>query len=215
VLSSRSPTRNSAMGCAGASADGLHTRVAVGFRMPAPRVLPWHPAGGCSARGLSPILAALLLELLIVKGDGVGAESALSGTPSSRAGADMLEARIESPRGSLYYAAEGTRRDLEMLRLHVRDLTPRSARGDLRLEVTLDESDPAASMIASWLGQLAATGVQVKQRASGPVTLCSSRVRRESSAPPRVQGAEPDCVSGRAAAGPPISSIGMIRRACA
>ena len=37
----------------------------------------------------------------------------------------MLEARIESPRGSLYYAAEATPYDLEMLRLYVRDLTPR------------------------------------------------------------------------------------------
>ena len=73
----------------------------------------------------------------------------------------MLEARIQSPRGSLYYAAEATPYDLEMLRLHVRDLTPGSRAGDLHLEVSVDERDPAASVITSWLGQLAATGVHV------------------------------------------------------
>jgi hypothetical protein len=73
----------------------------------------------------------------------------------------MLEARIASPRGSLYYAAEATPYDLEMLRLYVRDLTPERAAGALRLEVKVDDGDPAASLIASWLGQLAATGVHV------------------------------------------------------
>jgi len=73
----------------------------------------------------------------------------------------MLEARIESPRGSLYYAAEATPYDLEMLRSYVRDLTPRNARGNLRLEVKVDETDPAASVITAWLGQLAASGVTV------------------------------------------------------
>ena len=34
----------------------------------------------------------------------------------------MLEARIESPRGSLYYASEATPYDLELLRLYVHDL---------------------------------------------------------------------------------------------
>jgi hypothetical protein len=73
----------------------------------------------------------------------------------------MLEARIESPRGSLYYAAEATPYDLEMLRLHVRDLTPSSHVDELHLEVCVDETDPAAPVIASWLGQLAASGVTV------------------------------------------------------
>ncbi len=77
----------------------------------------------------------------------------------------MLEARIESPRGSLYYAAEATPYDLEMLRLYVRDLTPGSRRGDLRLEVTVDDGDPAAPVIARWLGQLAASGVRVRRGA--------------------------------------------------
>jgi len=73
----------------------------------------------------------------------------------------MMEARIESPRGSIYYAAEATPYDLEMLRLYVRDLRPRNANGNLRLEVKLDERDPAASDIREWLAQLAATGVNV------------------------------------------------------
>jgi hypothetical protein len=74
----------------------------------------------------------------------------------------MLEAHIQSPRGSLYYAAEATPYDLEMLRLYVRDLTPATRRfGDLRLEVAVDDADPAAPIVARWLYQLAATGVNV------------------------------------------------------
>ena len=73
----------------------------------------------------------------------------------------MLEARIESPKGSLYFAAEATPYDLEMLRQYVRDLAPLKQVGALRLEVCVDEHDPAAPVIASWLGQLAASGVHV------------------------------------------------------
>jgi hypothetical protein len=72
----------------------------------------------------------------------------------------MLEARIKSPRGSLYFAAEATPYDLEMLGLHVRDLTPRNRLG-VRLEIKLDDADPMAAMIATWLGEMAATGVRI------------------------------------------------------
>jgi hypothetical protein len=72
----------------------------------------------------------------------------------------MLEARIASSKGSLYFAAEATPYDLEMLQLHVRDLTPRVT-SDLTLEVTVDERDPAAPAVADWLSQLAASGVRV------------------------------------------------------
>jgi hypothetical protein len=85
----------------------------------------------------------------------------------------MLEARIESPRGSLYYAAEATPYDLEMLRLYVRDLTPPTSRlGDLRMEVAVDDADPAAPVVQHWLHQLAASGVRVL-RARG--TLANKR----------------------------------------
>ena len=73
----------------------------------------------------------------------------------------MLEARIQSPRGSLYYAAEATPYDLEMLRLYLRDFMPGTRASDLRLEVKVDQRDPAASVIAAWLGKVAATGVKV------------------------------------------------------
>ena len=73
----------------------------------------------------------------------------------------MLEARIQSPRGSLYYAAEATPYDLEMLRLYLRDLMPGTRPSDLRLEVKVDQRDPPASVIAAWLGKVAATGVRV------------------------------------------------------
>lgn len=76
----------------------------------------------------------------------------------------MLEARIASPRGSLYFAAEATPYDLEMLQLYVRDLAPEKSAGALSLEVKVDDGDPAAPVITSWLAQLAATGVQVARR---------------------------------------------------
>jgi hypothetical protein len=76
----------------------------------------------------------------------------------------MLEARIESPRGSLYFAAEATPYDLEMLRLYVRDLTPGTRADKLRLEVKVDDGDPAAPAIATWLWQLAESGVKVRPR---------------------------------------------------
>lgn len=72
----------------------------------------------------------------------------------------MLEARIASPKGSLYFAAEATPYDLEMLQLYVRELTPRST-SDLTLEVTVDDRDPAAPAIADWLCQLAASGIRI------------------------------------------------------
>ncbi len=86
----------------------------------------------------------------------------------------MMEARIESTRGSLYFAAEATPYDLEMLRLHVRDLTPRN-RGELRLEVKVDARDPAASVIGEWLARLAASGVNVARWRAG---VSSRRVAR-------------------------------------
>jgi hypothetical protein len=49
-----------------------------------------------------------------------------------------------------------------MLRLYVRDLTPPTRRlGELRLEVALDDADPAAPVVQRWLYQLAASGVRV------------------------------------------------------
>jgi hypothetical protein len=81
----------------------------------------------------------------------------------------MLEARMQSPRGSLYFAAEATPYDLEMLQLYVHDLTMGARRRDLRLEVSVDEHDPAAAVIASWLGELAASGVRVS-RARGALS---------------------------------------------
>ncbi len=89
----------------------------------------------------------------------------------------MLEARIESPKGSLYFAAEPTPYDLEMLRLHVRDLTPRNTRGTLKLEVTWDDGDPAAAVVAAWLGRLAATGIQIERGKLTPVASTRRAVR--------------------------------------
>jgi len=71
----------------------------------------------------------------------------------------MLEARIVSPRGSLYVAAEATPYDLETLRLHLRALSPEA--GDVQLEVRVDDADVIVPALSAWLRKLAATGVQV------------------------------------------------------
>jgi hypothetical protein len=71
----------------------------------------------------------------------------------------MLEARIVSPRGSLYVAAEATPYDLETLRLHLRALTPEAA--DVQLEVRVDETDAIVPALSAWLRELADAGVQV------------------------------------------------------
>ena len=71
----------------------------------------------------------------------------------------MLEARIVSPHGSLYVAAEATPYDLETLRLHLRALTPEAA--DVQLEVRVDEADAIVPALSAWLRELADAGVQV------------------------------------------------------
>ena len=74
----------------------------------------------------------------------------------------MLHARIVSPRGSLYFAAEATPYDLENLRTHVHDLqSPKGAH--VRLELSLDHDTRAAMdrRMSALLRQLAAEGVQV------------------------------------------------------
>jgi hypothetical protein len=73
----------------------------------------------------------------------------------------MLQARIVSKRGSLYFAAEATPYDLENLRTHIRDLQTSKAK-DVRLELTLDQADdPLGGHMSAWLRRLAADGVQV------------------------------------------------------
>jgi hypothetical protein len=74
----------------------------------------------------------------------------------------MLQARIVSSRGSLYFAAEATPYDLENLRTHIRDLRTASAK-DVRLEISLDRTDDAVAnvQVSAWLRRLKAEGVQV------------------------------------------------------
>jgi hypothetical protein len=74
----------------------------------------------------------------------------------------MFQARIVSPRGSLYFAAEATPYDLENLRSHVHDLQSPKAR-DVRLELSLDETrDPLMERrVASMIERLAAEGIQI------------------------------------------------------
>lgn len=74
----------------------------------------------------------------------------------------MFHARIVSPRGSLYFAAEATPYDLENLRTHVRDLqTPRAT--DVLLEFSVDGApDTLVDMqVSAMLKQLADEGIRV------------------------------------------------------
>ena len=74
----------------------------------------------------------------------------------------MFHARIVSPRGSLYFAAEATPYDLENLRTHIRDLQAPRVK-DVRLELSLDGSDTVTEgQVTAWLRRLAAEGIQVK-----------------------------------------------------
>jgi hypothetical protein len=78
----------------------------------------------------------------------------------------MFHARIVSPHGSLYLAAEATQYDLENLRTHVDDARTR-ARSETRLELSLDAaSDAVRQRVATLLAQLEAKGVQVTMRPS-------------------------------------------------
>ena len=71
----------------------------------------------------------------------------------------MFHARIVSPRGSLYFAAEATPYDLENLRTHVHDLR---AKAGTRLEFRIDRpsSQAAYRRVSAFLQELEAEGVQ-------------------------------------------------------
>jgi hypothetical protein len=72
----------------------------------------------------------------------------------------MLEAHIVSRHGSLYFAAEATPYDLEILRLHVAALAPDRA-GEVRLDVAVDGA-AATPALARWLRRLTEAGVRVR-----------------------------------------------------
>lgn len=69
----------------------------------------------------------------------------------------MFHARIVSPRGSLYVAAEATPYDLENLRTHVHDLRT-AASTDTRVELRIDRPSSTATYqrVSSFLQRLEA-----------------------------------------------------------
>jgi hypothetical protein len=74
----------------------------------------------------------------------------------------MFHARIVSPEGSLYFAAETTPYDLENLRSHVHDLQGSRAQA-VRLELSIDGgADAADRQLAALVSTLMAEGVQVQ-----------------------------------------------------
>ena len=84
----------------------------------------------------------------------------------------MLQARIVSTRGSLYFASEVTPYDLENLRTHVRDFQATMSSREVRVEVSLDgcEAGRAAELqVNAWLRKLVADGVHVSLSSSTPL----------------------------------------------
>ena len=73
----------------------------------------------------------------------------------------MLEARIVSPRGSLYYAGESHPYDFETLWEHVRDVTCDSDGRQVELELVVDDEGIDAD-VSSWIHKITANGVQVR-----------------------------------------------------
>lgn len=71
----------------------------------------------------------------------------------------MLEARIVSARGSLYFASRETQDDLESLRAHVRDLALGARR--VRVYVCAGDAEWTRFVAAGWLDQLARAGASV------------------------------------------------------
>lgn len=73
----------------------------------------------------------------------------------------MLEARITSPRGSLYYAGESRPYDFETLWEHVRDVAWNVDARQVQLELVVDD-DGIDADVSSWIHKMTANGVQVR-----------------------------------------------------
>ena len=88
----------------------------------------------------------------------------------------MFQARIVSPRGSLYFAAEATPYDLENLRSHVQDLQSPRAR-DVRVELSLDGThDPLMERrVASMIERLTAEGIQITLAPTADASMLKRR----------------------------------------
>jgi len=71
----------------------------------------------------------------------------------------MLEARIISTAGSLYFASAPTVEDLESLRAHVRDLG--GGTRDVRLDVSADDAEWTGLVVSGWLDRLTRAGASV------------------------------------------------------
>jgi hypothetical protein len=80
----------------------------------------------------------------------------------------MIEARIVSPSGSLYFAGQPTPHDLDTLRAHVQDLAVESR--DVRVDVCVTDAEWTRLLASGWLTQLARAGVWVR-RCAVPCTV--------------------------------------------
>jgi hypothetical protein len=99
----------------------------------------------------------------------------------------MFHARIVSPRGSLYLAAEATPYDLENLRTHVHDLCTATS-ADTRVELRIDRPSSTAAYlrVSSLLEQLEAEGVHTVFSLAGREGVAPPKMRKP---PAPVRGA--------------------------
>ena len=91
----------------------------------------------------------------------------------------MLQAWIASPWGSLYFAAEATRCNLQQLRDHLRGMRRFKAE-DLRLSLTLadDDDDAVAAEVSELADDLAARGAHVTISTAN--SRCGAKTARSS-----------------------------------
>ena len=97
----------------------------------------------------------------------------------------MFHARIVSPRGSLYLAAEATPYDLENLRTHVKDLRT-AERTKTRLDLRIDRPSNGAAYrrVSELLRRLEAEGVETRLSLS-PATSAGDAAGKDSLLTPR------------------------------
>ena len=85
----------------------------------------------------------------------------------------MLEARIVSSTGSLYFAGKPTVPDLESLRAHVRDFAGGGA--SVHLDVSVTDAVWAVLSASGWLDHLAHAGAVVRR---GPLLSATAPAPR-------------------------------------
>jgi len=77
----------------------------------------------------------------------------------------VLEARISSSRGSMYFAAvDAASPNLRLLRRHVRRFAEDASGERVLVDLHVSAAEAAAPRVRSWVAELAAAGVHITER---------------------------------------------------